>query len=160
VLGVTLFFIGGVLVVNGVGLTGRIEARDCAPFSLLVGLLSLTTNMIVLFRAVEIADYFTVGGGLLFAFTYLYLSVVQWCNLKGVGFGWYCLFVAVSALIFAASANDWRVIAMWLLWSSLWFLFYLAQGLGKSLPFLGVYTIIIGLVTCWLPGVIMMMGMW
>jgi len=159
-LGVTLFFIGGVLVVNGVGLTGRIEPKDCAPFSLLVGLLSLTTNMIGLIRAEMAVDYFAVGGGLLFAFTYLYLAVLQWTGLKGVGFGWYCLFVAVSALIFAASANDWRVIAMWLLWSSLWFLFFLAQGLGKSLPFLGIYTVIVGLVTCWLPGVLMMMDKW
>ena len=31
-LGVALFFIGAVLVVNGVGLTGRIEAKESAPF--------------------------------------------------------------------------------------------------------------------------------
>jgi len=160
-LGVTLFFIGGLLVVNGVGLTGRIAPKDCAPFSLLVGLLSLTTNMIALTRAGVAADFAAVGGGLLFAFTYLYLAVVQWRGLEGVGFGWYCLFVAGSALVFAAaSLDDWRVVAMWLLWASLWFLFFLAQGLGKSFPFLGGYTIVIGLVTCWLPGMVMMMGLW
>jgi len=161
VLGVKLFFIGGLLVVNGVGLTGRINPKDCAPFSLLVGLLSLTTNVIALTRGSEAADFAGVGGGLLFAFTYLYLAVVQWRGLEGVGFGWYCLFVAVSALVFAgAKTDDWRVMAMWLLWASLWFLFYLAQGLGKNLPFLGGYTIIIGLATCWLPGIIMMLGLW
>jgi len=159
-LGVSLFFIGAVLIVNGVGLTGRIEARDSAPFNLLVGLLALFINLLSLSRADVMADYFAAGGGLLFAFTYLYLAVVQWSGIKGVGLGWYCLFVAISALAFAASSTDIRVIGMWLLWASLWFLFYLALGLGKKLPFLGGYTVVIGIVTCWLPGLLMMTGRW
>ncbi|KXU36299.1 AmiS/UreI transporter [Ventosimonas gracilis] len=159
-LGLALFFIGAVLIVNGVGLTGRIDAKDSAPFNLLVGLLSLAINLLGLYRASGAMDYFAVGGGLLFAFTYLYLAAVQWCGLKGVGLGWYCLFVAISALAFAASSADIRVIGMWLLWASLWFFFYLALGLGKKLPFLGIYTAVIGIVTCWLPGLLMMMGRW
>ncbi|MEJ6666544.1 MAG: AmiS/UreI family transporter, partial [Alcaligenes aquatilis] len=114
-LGVALFFIGAVLIVNGVGLTGRIESRDLAPFNLLVGLLALFINLLGLQRGEQMADYFAVAGGLLFAFTYLYLAVVQWYGLKGAGFGWYCLFVAISALAFAGSASDPRLITMWLL---------------------------------------------
>ncbi|AZG11050.1 AmiS/UreI transporter [Pigmentiphaga sp. H8] len=159
-LGLALFFIGAVLIVNGVGLTGRIDGRDSAPFNLLVGLLALFINGLGLYRAVSTADLFAVAGGLLFAFTYLYLAVVQWRSLKGVGLGWYCLFVAISALAFAPVAGDGRLIAMWLLWASLWFFFFLALGLGKPLRFLGAYTILIGVATCWVPGLLMLMGKW
>jgi len=159
-LGVALFFIGAVLIVNGVGLTGRIDGKDSAPFNLLVGLLSLFINGLGLSRAAAMPDFFAVAGGLLFAFTYLYLAVVQWCGLKGVGLGWYCLFVAISALVFAVTAGDARVIAMWLLWASLWFFFFLALGLGKTLRFLPGYTVLIGVVTCWVPGVLMLSGKW
>ncbi|MBS0349520.1 MAG: AmiS/UreI transporter [Proteobacteria bacterium] len=159
-LGVALFFIGAVLIVNGVGLTNRIEGKDSAPFNLLVGLLALFINGMGLFRAEAAPDFFAIAGGLLFAFTYLYLAVVQWYGLKGVGLGWYCLFVAISALAFAATAGDVRVIVMWLLWASLWFFFFLALGLGKSLRLLPGYTISIGIATCWVPGMLMLMGKW
>jgi hypothetical protein len=159
-LGIALFFIGAVLIVNGVGLSGRIDARDSAPVNLLVGLLALFINAVGILRADTDPDYFAAAGGLLFAFTYLYLAVVQWWALKGVGLGWYCLFVAVSALAFAAAAGDIRVIAMWLVWASLWFFFFLALGLGKQLRFLAAYTVLVGIVTCWIPGLMLLMGKW
>ncbi|WP_218240871.1 AmiS/UreI family transporter [Comamonas fluminis] len=159
-LGIALFFIGAVLIVNGVGLSGRIEARDSAPFNLLVGLLALFINAIGILRAGADPDFFGAAGGLLFAFTYLYLAVVQWWGLKGVGLGWYCLFVAISALAFASTAGDIRVITMWLIWASLWFFFFLALGLGKQLRFLAGYTVLVGIATCWVPGLMMLMGKW
>lgn len=159
-LGLALFFIGAVLVVNGVGLSGRFEPRDSAPFNLLVGLLALFINAIGILRADANPDFFAAAGGLLFAFTYLYLAVVQWWGLKGVGLGWYCLFVAISALAFAASAGDMRVIAMWLVWASLWFFFFVALGLGRPLRFLAGYTVLVGVVTCWIPGLMILMGKW
>jgi len=159
-LGIALFFIGAVLIVNGIGLSGRVEGRDAAPFNLLVGLLALFINAIGILRAASDAEFFATAGGLLFAFTYLYLAVVQWWGLKGVGLGWYCLFVAISALAFAATAGDIRVTAMWLIWSSLWFCFFLALGLGKQLRFLASYTVIVGTVSCWIPGLMLLMGKW
>lgn len=71
--------------------------------------------------------------------------------------------VAISALAFAGTAGtagDMLVFAMWLVWASLWFLFYLALGLGKPLRFLGGYTVLVGIVTCWVPGLLMMTGRW
>ncbi|MDL5035831.1 AmiS/UreI family transporter [Comamonas sp. Y6] len=131
-LGMALFFIGAVLIVKGVGLSGRIEGRDSAPFNLLVGFLALFINAIGILRANADPDFFAAAGGLLFAFTYLYLAVVQWWGLKGVGLGWYCLFVAISALAFATTASDIRVITMWLVLSSLCFFFLLALGWANS----------------------------
>ncbi|MEG0976613.1 MAG: AmiS/UreI family transporter [Comamonas sp.] len=77
-----------------------------------------------------------------------------------MGLGWYCLFVAISALAFAAMAGDIHVIAMWLIWASLWALFFLALGLGKQLRFLASYTVLVGIVTCWVPGLLLLMGKW
>nr|WP_279609217.1 AmiS/UreI family transporter [Burkholderia anthina] len=105
-------------------------------------------------------QYFSSAGGLLFAFTYLYLAAVQWRGLQGAGLGWYCLFVAISALVYAGTSHDLRFGAMWLLWSSLWFLFFVALGLKRCVRFLPGYTIAIGVGTCWLPGMLMMTGRW
>lgn len=159
-LGLALFFIGAVLIVNGVGLSGRIEGRDSAPFNLLVGMLALFINAIGLVRANAEPELLGVAGGLLFAFTYLYLAVVQWWGLKGAGLGWYCLFVAISALVFAATAADARVVAMWVVWASLWFLFFLALGLGKTPRFLAGYTVLVGIATCWIPGFLILTRKW
>ena len=161
-LGVALFFIGAVLIVNGVGLTGRIEPKDSALFNLLVGLLALLLNTIGLLHAGAASDYFGAAGGLLFAFTYLYLAGVQWYGLKGIGLGWYCLFVAISALVYAALSfsQDWRVGLMWLVWASLWFFFFLALGLQRTLRLLPAYAVIVGVGTCWIPGMLMLTGRW
>lgn len=159
-LGVCLLFIGGVLVVNGVAMTGKIEPKDSAPFNLLVGILVFFANAVGLLRATENIDFFLAAGGFLFAFTYLYLSVVNWYSLPGASLGWYSLFVAINALIYTVLANDWRLAAMWLMWASLWLCFFLALALGKKLSFLPGYTVVVGVVSCWLPGALMLIGRW
>ncbi|MCA3823186.1 MAG: AmiS/UreI transporter, partial [Burkholderia sp.] len=63
-------------------------------------------------------------------------------------------------LVYAGTSNDVRFSAMWLLWSSLWFLFFVALGLKRTVRFLPGYTIAIGVGTCWLPGMLMMTGRW
>ena len=125
-LGVALLFIGGVLMVNGVGMKGAIAPRDSAPFNLLVGILVFFGNAVGLLRATDNVDFFLAAGGFLFAFTYLYLSVVQWHGLPGVGIGWYSLFVAINAVVYTVVATDWRLAAMWLMWASLWLCFFLS----------------------------------
>ncbi|OTG86120.1 AmiS/UreI transporter [Acinetobacter sp. ANC 4558] len=158
--GISLLFIGSVLLVNGIGLTGRLESKETAPLNLIVGLLVLIINLIGLYRAENINDYFSVAGGFLFCFTYLYLSIIQWYKLKGDGLGWYCLFVALSALVFATLSDDYRLIIMWLLWSSLWFLFFISLSFNKNIKSLAYYTILIGVSTCWLPGLLMLTSYW
>lgn len=159
-LGVALFFIGAVLMVNGVGLIRGLDGRDTAPFNLLVGSLALFINVLGLIRGEAMPDYHAVAGGLLFAFTYLYLAFVQWFGTKGAGLGWFCLFVAINALLYAATAADVRLILMWIFWSSLWFAFFLALGLGRTLRWLGAYTVFVGVATCWIPGALMLFGRW
>jgi putative amide transporter protein len=159
-LGVALLFIGAVLMINGIALTGRIEPKDAAWLNLLVGVLAFLLNMAGIAQATKPPEYFASAGGLFFAFTYLYLAAVQWFGLKGVGLGWYCLFVAVNAVIYALVVHDIRFSAMWLVWASLWFLFFVALGLQRNVRYLGAYTVAVGVVTCWGPGMLMLTGRW
>ncbi|KEY58543.1 AmiS/UreI family transporter [Serratia sp. DD3] len=163
-LGLSLLFIGAVLLVNAQSLYGRVAARECAPFNLLVGLLALGVNALGIVRATDNPALLAAAGGLLFAFTYLYLSVVQWWSLDGSGFGWYCLFVAINTLVFALlSVNQkaWLFTVLWLAWGCLWLMFFIAQGLkrdlGRALPHM---TLLVGIFTCWLPGILMLTGNW
>ena len=159
-LGVALVFIGAVLVINGLSLTGRIEPKDAAGLNLFVGVLAFVLNMAGIAQATKPPDYFASAGGLFFAFTYLYLAAVQWFGLKGVALGWYCLFVAVNAVIYALVVHDIRLTAMWFVWASLWFLFFVSLGLQRNVRHLGTYTIAVGVVTCWGPGMLMLTGRW
>ncbi|CAM5315645.1 AmiS/UreI family transporter [Rhodanobacter lindaniclasticus] len=97
-LGVVLLFVGVVLIVNGLTLAGRIEAKEAAVLNLLVGSLSAFAGVLGAVQASTTADFLAVGTGLLFAFTYLYVAAVNWFGLRGAGLGWYCLFVAITAL--------------------------------------------------------------
>jgi hypothetical protein len=163
-LGVVLLFVGFVLVINGLTLAGRIEAREAALFNLLVGLLSALAGALGASRAETPADFLAVGSGLLFAFTYLYVAAVNWFGLRGTGLGWYCLFVAITALPVGWDAwthGDARMAAIWLVWSSLWLLFFVDGCTGVAVKrFLAPYTVLVGIVTCWVPGLLMMLGRW
>ena len=159
-LGVALLFIGAVLMINGIALTGQIEPKDAACLNLLVGILAFLLNMAGIAEATKLPEYFASAGGLFFAFTYLYLAAVYWLGLKGIGLGWYCLFVAVNAVIYAPLVHDIRLSAMWLVWASLWFLFFVSLGLQRNVRYLGAYTIAVGVVTCWGPGLLMLTGRW
>lgn len=163
-LGVVLLFVGFVLAINGLTLAGRIEAKEAAVFNLLVGLLSALAGALGASRAATPADFLAVGSGLLFAFTYLYVAAVNWFGLRGTGLGWYCLFVAITALPVgwdARQQGDWRMAAIWLVWSSLWLLFFVDGCTSAAVKrFLAPYTVVVGIVTCWVPGLLMMLGRW
>lgn len=163
-LGVVLLFVGVVLIVNGLTLAERIAPREAAVLNLLVGSLSAFAGVLGAIQASTSADFLAVGSGLLFAFTYLYVAGVHWFKLDGRGLGWYCLFVAITALPVGWAAHalgDLRMAAIWLIWSSLWLLFFVDLCTGVRVRrFLAPYTVVVGIVTCWIPGMLMLLGRW
>lgn len=163
-LGVVLLFVGFVLVINGLTLTGRIEPKEAAVFNLLVGLLSALAGVLAAGRATAPADFLALGSGLLFAFTYLYVAAVNWLGLRGTGLGWYCLCVAITALPVGWDAQqhgDGRMAAIWLVWASLWALFFVDGCTRVAVRrFLAPYTVLVGIGTCWIPGLLMLLGRW
>jgi len=163
-LGVVLLFVGVILNVNGLTLAGRIAAKEAAVLNLLVGSLSAFAAVLGAIRASTPADFLAVGSGLLFAFTYLYVAAVHWFQLDGRGLGWYCLFVAITALPVGWAAyaiGDLRMAVIWLIWSSLWLLFFVDLCTGVLVKrFLAPYTVVVGIVTCWIPGTLMLLARW
>jgi len=163
-LGVVLLFVGVILIVNGLTLAGRIAAKEAAVLNLLVGSLSAFAAVLGAIRASTPADFLAVGSGLLFAFTYLYVAAVHWFQLDGRGLGWYCLFVAITALPVGWAAyaiGDLRMAVIWLIWSSLWLLFFVDLCTGVLVKrFLAPYTVVVGIVTCWIPGTLMLLARW
>jgi len=163
-LGVVLLFVGVILIVNGLTLAGRIAAKEAAVLNLLVGSLSAFAAVLGAIQASTPADFLAVGSGLLFAFTYLYVAAVHWFQLDGRGLGWYCLFVAITALPVGWAAyaiGDLRMAVIWLIWSSLWLLFFVDLCTGVRVKrFLAPYTVVVGIVTCWIPGTLMLLARW
>ena len=163
-LGITLLYVGAVLLINGVGALGHAERRSIAVFNLLVGSLALVIQLILLVRAQSLADFYLVATGFLFTFTYLYGGICGWFDLDMRAFGWFCLFVAITAVPcawMAAKGGDLRFAWLWLIWGVLWFMFYLVyvpvRQFGRVLP---AATIAIGILTCWIPGLLMLTGHW
>jgi hypothetical protein len=162
--GVLLLYVGAVLLVNGMGGLDRVDGRSMAVMNFMVGGLALVASLIQLVRAETTADFFIVATFFLFTFTYLYVAISIWFELDMRGFGWFCFFVAITAIpcsIMAFKGDDFRFGTFWLIWAGLWFMFYLANVPGKDLGKLLPYsTIAVGVFTCWIPGLLMLTNNW
>lgn len=163
-LGIILLFVGGVLLINGVGGLGLVEQRASAVLNFMTGCLTLLIGIVMLVRADVPADYFPVACVMLFTFNYLYASICTWLELDMRGFGWFCLFIAITTVpcaLLAFQGPDPRFGAFWLIWGSLWLMYFftLVRGFnfGKLLPFA---TIGIGVLTCWIPGFLILVERW
>ncbi len=162
--GLMLLFVGGVLLVNGMGGLGKVEAKSMAIMNFMVGGLALFVALLSLIRAESPGDYFAVCAYVLFSFTYLYVAISLWLDLDMSGFGWFCFFVAFTTVPFSLmsfKSGDPRFGVFWLIWGALWFMFYLAnvpkKDFGKVLP----YSVIsIGVLTCWVPGLLILTENW
>ena len=162
--GVVLLFVGAVLLVNGMGGLGRVDGRSMAVMNFMVGGLALVATLLQFSRAVSTSDFFTVAQFFLFTFTYLYVAISIWFELDMRGFGWFCFFVALTTIpcsIAAFQGGNPRFGSFWLIWGVLWYMFYLAnvpgKDFGKALPYA---TITVGVLTCWIPGLLMLTDRW
>lgn len=164
---VGLLFVGAVLFINGVMLLGWIDARSAAPMNFFVGGLQIITPIYLIFTANGDADVILAASGLfLFSFTYLYVAVNLTFDLDGTGLGYFCLFVAVTALVFSAlnftRFGDPAFGVIWLYWAFLWTLFFVL--LGRKREGIGRYTgavcAIQGWVTAWVPALLLLTGVY
>lgn len=166
--GVVLFFVGAVLFVNGLATLGRADAQGAVPINLFVGAITLLVNVYFLFGKPfgQPQSYYYATTGLLFSFTYLWNGINNALGLDGRAFGWFCLFVALTAGPASAIAfkTDWRWGTFWASWGALWFLFFLILALGYTAPMLvaatGYLTVAEAVFTCWVPGFLILVGKW
>ncbi|MEV8219688.1 AmiS/UreI family transporter [Microbacterium sp. NPDC077391] len=135
-----LFYVGAVLIINGIMLLGAMTARAAAPLNLFVGAMQVITPTVMVMTANDDpAVVFAASGLYLFGFTYLWVGINALADLSATGLGWFSLFVAVAAIGFAERtwAAGGRVFAViWVLWALLWLLFFLLffllLGLGRT----------------------------
>jgi putative amide transporter protein len=185
-LGVVLLYVGVVLIVNGIWLVGqaRVAARPAGAesdptvlhsrevtviniFTGFIGVVCAVTLIVQGNRAGDLASIRAAGFILLFAFTYLWVAFNGFLNTDGRAFGWYCLFVAVTAVAAGiytfrdADGNDasiWLGID-WFAWSVLWFMFFLLLALQRPIARItGAVAIIEGIGTAWVFAFLLLQG--
>lgn len=140
-----------------------IQNREIAVLNIFTGFVGVVAATIFVVQGTLTNNLASVRGGgyvLLFAFTYLWVSFNQFLNAGGHAFGWYCLFVAVTAIpagiytLQSANGNNatiWLGIN-WFAWAVLWAMFWallvlelpiakvtgwlaIAEGIGTSWAF-------------------------
>jgi hypothetical protein len=164
-LGLGLLYVGAVLVLNGIWLLGYIQDREIWVINLFSGGLVLVIAFYSAFGpGPNQFSVFAAAQFLLFAFTYLWVGINQFLEVDGRGLGWYCLFVALTAvpIAFATLTGGGPVWLglNWSAWAVLWFVYWLllALGITQLTRFSAVLTILIGIATAWVPGYLLLTG--
>lgn len=167
-LGVCLLFVGIVLINNGICTLTNVDKKSAAVMNIFTGGLSLFINFTNLVQG----NYYAAGTGLLFCFTYLFVAIMNIFDLNPLPFAWFSTFVAVNAIIFgfvegiSGSASlgitaDWRWAVIWWLWAILWGSSFVTDIMGKNLgKFVPALQVFEGIVTAWIPGVMMLLNVW
>ncbi|CCW10320.1 urea channel UreI [Rhodococcus aetherivorans] len=163
---VGLFYVGAVLIVNGIMLLGRISARAAAPLNLCVGTLQVVIPTVLIVTTDGGGAAIAGAAGLyLFGFTYLWVGINAATGWPPEGLGWFSLFVAVAAVGFAARTwyDGGRLfVVFWLAWAGLWLLFFLVLALGRTelTRFTGAVAITEGVLTAAVPAGLALAGLW
>src|SRR5687768_6441638 len=144
-IGVVLLYVGAVLFVNGIWLFGlaraqdrereaaaeaglperppasyMIENKDVAVMNIFTGAVNSVVAVIALVYGIRNDDvtFFALAGFvLLFGFTYLWVAFNQFTGVAGRGLGWFCLFVAVTAVptgIITFDNSEGDIFSLWL----------------------------------------------
>jgi hypothetical protein len=188
-LGVVLLYVGAVLIINGIWLVGQartaagggaaaaaeahptfLQGREVAVINVFTGLVGLLAAVILAAQGNQDGDLASIraaGYIMLFAFTYLWVAANNFLNAGGRAFGWYCLFVAVTAVVAGiqvfsnANGNDASIYLGidWFAWAVLWFLFFVLLALDRPIGRLtGTLAIVEGIGTAWVFGVLLLEG--
>lgn len=166
-LGLALFYVGAVLILNGLWMLGRIGDREISVINLFAGGLTLLVSLRMAFgEGADPASVKAAALSLLFSFTYLWVAINRYNGADGRGLGWFSLFVAITAVPVAADAllsahSAWDVWLglSWAAWAVLWLLFFLLLALQRPLARLTACVAIgQGVLTGWLPGYLLLTG--
>lgn len=166
-LGLALLYVGAVLSLNGLWLLGRIDDREIAVINVFSGGITLCVALYLAFGPG--ADAASIKGAaltLLFTFTYFWVAINRYNGADGRGLGWFSLFVAITVVPIAfetlqTAQSVWGVWfgLCWAAWAVLWFMFWLL--LVRKMPIAkltGAVTVLEGILTGWLPGILLLQG--
>lgn len=163
---VGLLLSGAALFLNSLMLLGKAEGKSVAVFNLFVGGL----QVIFPFYLIIVSDQsnwvlYQQAATFLFGITYLYVGVTFSKELEGNGLGWFSLWVAIIALVYTVVSlvhfHDLVNALTWLMWSFLWFLFFLSNTLKKDINhYVGQVAMVQSWVTLTLPALLYLTGVW
>lgn len=166
------FFVGSVLLLNGLVILGRVDARSAAPLNVLIGAIVSGMAIRTAIQAGDLSDpqafdsVIRSAGSLLFGLTYLYVGIGSFANLSGRGLGWYCGWATgVSVflgLVHYVRLDDPRSGMLWVLWAFLFAAFFVTLGLGRRRyeSATGWFTVLAACLTISVPGALMLLGTW
>ncbi len=164
---VSLFFIGAVLIANGLVLHGRVEPKGAAPINALVGIvLVAAAARLALPTGADEAALVGAAGFLLFGITYLWVALNAWTDHQAGGLGWYCAWAASVSVFFGLVSlvhqDDPKFALLWLLWALLFATFFIVLALNQSRlsHAAGWLAIMEAIVTASVPGGLLMIGQW
>ena len=163
---ISLLFVGAVLVLNGLWMSGRISDREIVVVNFATAAITATVAAVALVRATTGDEIRSVALTLLFSATYLWVAVNRLNGADGRGLGWFSLFVSLSVLpqAFLALASAAKFIDIWLgicwlTWSGLWFMYFATLTMKKPVQDqTAVATLLSGVLTAWLPALFLMYG--
>jgi acid-activated urea channel len=168
--GIGLLYVGCVLLLNGVGMLQKFQPRAIAVMNFFTGGLYVVVNAIVLLVAVqsnaEPTVFYGVATSMLFGFTYLFVGFTNWFELDGRALAWYCFFVGVTTIpcsLLSFQSGDVRFGVIWLVWGYLWLLYWVTGAFSKVKPgtfLVPISTILVAVATCWIPGYLLLAGLW
>jgi hypothetical protein len=186
-LGVVLLYVGAVLCINGIWLVGQarasragdagvgaearpsfIQNREVSIINIFTGFVGVVAAVTLMVQGNQNADLASVRSGgliLLFAFTYLWVASNNFLNAGGRAFGWYCLFVAITALaagaytILNAHGDDASIYLAvdWFAWAVLWTMFWALLALDRPIGLItGRLAVLEGIGTSWVFGLLLL----
>lgn len=164
--GMALLFVGAVLIMNSLWLSGKISDREIIFINVFVGTISSAVALWSVVHAADVSDVLAAAMTLQFAATYYWVAYNRAVQASGHGLGWFSLFVAITVfpmsitgLVQAESAMSVWLAVCWAAWSVLWFLYFLELALEWQIRRTTIaVTLGCGVLTGWLPGLLILHG--
>ena len=159
---VGLLYVGAVLFVNAVMLLGKAEPRSVGIFNLFVGALQVVVPFYIIATTSDPDVILNASGIFLFGFTYLYVGITNLWGFDTSGLGWYCLWVAIIAIVYSLLNffyfGDPILGVLSLAWSFFWTLVFILLAVQRYniTLFTGSFAMVIAWVTCVIPAYLLM----
>lgn len=166
-LGLSLLYVGAVLTLNGLWLLGHIGDREIVVVNVASGIVTFCVSLYLAFGpGADPGSIRAAGLTLLFTVTYFWVAHNRLATVDGRGLGWFSLFVvitvipvAINSFATATTGIDLWMGWNWVGWAIVWFLYFLLLTLKKPiLKLTGAATLAAGLLTGWLPSVLIFDG--
>ncbi len=163
---VGLFLSGAVLFLNSLMLLGKADGKSVGIFNLFVGSIQIIIPFYLLISSDQNNwELYNIAAIFLFGLTYLYVGVTFLKGLDGSGLGWFCLWVAIVAVVYTVTSiihfHDVVNALTWGMWAFLWSLFFVINTLKKNIDeYLGKVAFVQSWVTLTIPALLYFLGVW